>query len=119
MSGRGLPRRVSRASGYTQASDGPVAALPVRVAQAPLVELAVGVARQFRDVVDGLRQLELGHPAVQERQQVGGQRRAGLGPGAGWTTALISSPHSSCGIPNTATSSTAGWPDSSASISAG
>src|SRR6185503_17116735 len=30
-------------------------------------------------------------------------------PGAGCTTALISSPHSSCGMPNTATSSTAGW----------
>ena len=96
-----------------------IAAGPVRVAQPPLVELAVGVAREFGDVVDGPRQLELGDPAVEEGQQLRGQLGAGLGAGAGCTTALISSPQSSCGMPNTATSSTAGWQDSSDSISAG
>ena len=43
----------------------------------------------------------------------------GSAPAAGSTTALTSSPQSGCGMPNTATSATAGWADSAASISAG
>ena len=54
---------------------------PVRVAQPALEQLAARVAGQFSDEVDGLRPLHFREPADQTRQDVRGQRVAGLHPG--------------------------------------
>src|SRR6266700_8113681 len=61
--------------------DGAVAVGPVGVAEAALVELAVRVAWQLGHVVDAPGQLEPGQPAVEEREQVRGERGAGLRAG--------------------------------------
>src|SRR5690606_4861156 len=58
-------------------SDGTAAVLPVRVAELALEELAVRLARQLLDVVDRLGPLHLREPALQRREDLGGQPVAG------------------------------------------
>ena len=114
------PDDVAYVPGLYGAADLAVAVLPVGVAQLALVELAVRVARQLVDVVDGARQLELRQPVAEERAAARRSARAAARrPSRAATTALISSPQSSCGMPNTATSATSGWQRARASISAG
>ena len=88
---------------------GALAPDPVGVAQLALVELAVGVARHRVGEVDPTRATCSGRACP--RSARGDRPRAasdGSTPAAGSTTAFTSSPQSSWGMPNTATSPTAG-----------
>src|ERR1700677_4797492 len=69
------------APGTGRSLDSALPAGPVRVTEAALVELAVRVAGQFVDVVDGPRDLEPGHPPIEEGEQLGGQVWLGGEPG--------------------------------------
>ena len=88
---------------------------PVLVLQQPLVELAGRVAGEFVAEVDRARALHVGELRAAElrsaRARAPAAASASAGISTGCTTALTSSPKSSLGTPNTATSTTFGWVD--------
>ena len=99
--------------------DAGVVALPVAVAQEAFVQLAVRSRGQLVDEVDAARALVRRQlrPAVSD--ELGSRSRPAAAGSAGCTTALTASPISASGTPNTATSTTAGWPASTFSASCG
>ena len=118
-------RGPGRAEGGARHAPGQAAgrALPrgVLVAQQPLVELAGrrgAAARRAKSIDRG--HLYFARRWLAVREQLGLELGPPVGPGeTSWTTALTSSPSSSCGMPKTAASATAGWVISTFSASCG
>ena len=99
------------------ALDPPPRFLPVRVAQAPLEDLADFLARQRVGELDHARHLEVGDALLAGTRappRARSPRRS-----CGCTCAASASPNSASGMPNTAQSATSGMVISTASISAG
>ena len=109
-------RELRRGFGATQRGQLLRVNIGVGIPQDILLHLAHGVARQFVDDEDALRQLEFRQPAV-ERLQI--DRVGDLGAGCRTTTAVTPSPKSGCGTPITALSITPGKASISLSISFG
>ena len=85
--------------------------------QQMLLDLAGRGAREFGDEIEAPRHLVGGEARAAEGGELGI-----VGPGAvraSWTKARPTSPHFGSGSPSTATSTTAGWADSTFSTSAG
>ena len=103
--GRAADRRSDRAAGV----------LPVLVLQQALVELAGGVAGELGAEVDRAGALHVGQLRCGSRRSARARapwpRRRRPASSTGCTTALTSSPKSSLGTPNTATSTTLGCVD--------
>ncbi len=91
----------------------PLRGRQVLVLEQALVQLAGRVAGQLGAEVDGARTLDVGEVAPAVADQLGSQRRrlgvVDAASSTGCTTALTSSPNSSLGTPNTATSTTLSW----------
>ena len=84
-----------------------------------LRQLARVAARQARVEVDRTRTLEARRMVAVEGDELLGEIGPGIDYETGWTTALTSSPRSSLGTPNTATSATFEWAIKTSSTSCG